>query len=236
MPMIKNTGLMQYPSPQLDNYLGSSDSACGIFEFPDLFTAHKQKQFSAKEVIYRENDTVDRLFMVHSGMVKLLCYLPNGRVRIIRLHGHNHFLGLEGLVGQPYKHTAIAVKDVEMTSISMNDLHLLERDNPQQYCQLLKHGYKQLTQAEKWIVDFSTGGIKSRVARLVNYLAMLEHGEFSERVDLLTVNEMADMLGVTPESVSRILAEFKRNDTLHKMDGQSNDTYEINSQKLQYVS
>jgi CRP/FNR family transcriptional regulator len=46
------------------------------------------------------------------------------------------------------------------------------------------------------------------VARLVDFLSKFEYGEATNRVNLMTVHEMADMLGVTPESVSRILAEF----------------------------
>ncbi|MEW5757298.1 MAG: Crp/Fnr family transcriptional regulator [Pseudomonadota bacterium] len=194
----------------------------------------KQKRYGSREVIYHEGVEVDRICLIRSGMVKLLSYLPNGRTRIVRLHSHHHWLGLEGLVGQPYEHTAVAIGDVEVVYVPMNNLHLLERDNPRQYCQLLKQGYKHLAQADRWIADFSTGGIKSRVARLVDFLAKIEYGESSCRVELLTVHEMADILGVRPESVSRILAEFKRNDTLHKLKGDRYDVYEIDSLKLQH--
>jgi CRP/FNR family transcriptional regulator len=230
----KNMGINDSVAHQLGAGLGSN--TCGMLDAPEIFKGHKKNQFSAKEVIYREGDRIDKVFMILSGMVKLLSYLPNGRARIIRLHAQNHWLGLEGLIGQPYEHTAVAVDDVEVAYVSMNNLYLLERDDPQQYSQLLKHGYKYLAQADRWIMDFSTGGIKSRVARLVDYLSTLEYGESSDMVDLLTVHEMADMLGVTPESVSRILAEFKRNDTLHKLDDNSDEIYEIDPRLLQSVA
>lgn len=230
----KNTRSEDSTAYQFNVDLGSS--ACEAPEFLEVFKGQKHKQFLAKEVIYRESDPVDRVFVILGGMVKLLSYLPNGRARIIRLHAHNHWLGLEGLVGQLYEHTAVAVGDVAVAYISMNSLRLLERDNPTQYGQILKQGYKYLAQADRCILDFSTGGIKPRVARLVDFLAKLEHGESSSMVELLTVHEMADMLGVTPESVSRVLAEFKRNDTLHRLDGHSDETYEIDSQQLQYVT
>lgn len=214
--------------------LGSS--ACEAPEFSEVFKEHKQKQFSAKEVIYRESDPVDKIFVILSGMVKLLSYLPNGRARIVRLHAHSHWLGLEGLVGQLHEHTAVAVDDIEVAYVPMNSLHLLERTNPRQYGQILKQGYKYLAQADRCILDFSTGGIKPRVARLVKFLSTLEYGESSDMVELLTVHEMADMLGVTPESVSRVLAEFKRNDTLHRLNGLSDEIYEIDFQQLQYVT
>lgn len=236
MPARKkqDTGFRDGDAHRLDEDLGNS--VCATLGFPVAFKGRKQKNFSAKEVIYRESDRVDKVFIILSGMVKLLSYLPNGRARIVRLYAHNHWLGLEGLVGQPYEHTAVAVEDVEVAYISVNNLHLLERDNPRQYGQILKQGYKHLAQADRWIADFSTGGIKPRVARLVDFLSTLEYGESSNMVELLTVHEMADMLGVTPESVSRILAEFKRNDTLHKLDSHSDQTYEIDSQQLQHVA
>jgi len=203
-------------------------------ELPEIMAGCKRKVFSAKEIIYRESDHVDKVFIILNGMVKLLSYLPNGRARIVGLHNRSHWLGLEGLVARFYEHNAVAVDDVEVTYIPMTTLHLLERENPQQYCQIMKQGYKQLGQTDRWISDFSTGGIKSRVARLVEFLSRLEYGESSHMVDLLTVHEMADMLGVTPESVSRILAEFKRNNTLHKLASYSYEKYAIDFQRLQY--
>ncbi len=200
----------------------------------EISKATKKKRFLAGELVYREGDPIDKVFIILSGMVKLLSYLPNGRARIVRMHIRHHWLGVEGLVGQPYEHTAIAVDDVEVAFISMNNIHHIEQDDPRKYCQILKQGYKHLARADRWIADFSTGGIKSRVARLVDFLSNIEHGESSDRVDLLTVNEMADMLGVTPESVSRILAEFKRNDTLHKLPNHSDETYEINARQLKH--
>lgn len=218
---------------QTDESLAPSERS--VLESVSEIEQSKLKVFSAKEVIYREGDSADKVFFILNGKVKLLSYLPNGRARIVRIHNQGHWLGLEGLVDQPYEHTAIAIDDVEVCSIPMANICLLEKDDPQLYCQILKQGFSQLGQAAKWIADFSTGGIKSRVARLVDFLAKLEHGQ-SNMVELLTVHEMADMLGVTAESVSRIMAEFKRNDTLLKLDNESDsgELYEIDSQQLEH--
>ncbi|MGD8999913.1 MAG: Crp/Fnr family transcriptional regulator [Granulosicoccaceae bacterium] len=209
------------------------DNGSSALESIILFSGVKLKRYLAKDLIYRESDPVDRVCVIRSGMVKLLSYLPNGRARIVRLHGAGQWIGLEGIVGQPYEHTAIAVGDVEVYYISINSLRLLEQDNPRRFSQILRQGYKHLSQADRWIADFSTGGIKPRVARLVDFLAKLEHGESSHIVELLTVHEMADILGVTAESVSRILAAFKRNQILCKQGNHSKEYYKINAGKLQ---
>jgi len=181
-----------------------------------LWQNSKRKCFQAKEVIYRESAGVDRICIIRSGLVKLLSYLPNGRARIVRLHARNQWLGLEGLLGEPYEHTAIAVDDVVVEYLSTHSVQHLVMDEPGKLLQLLHQWHVDLAQADKWISEFSTGGIRPRVARLLQFLAELEYGRPTDRVELLTVSEMSEILGVTPESVSRIVATFKRRDILQK--------------------
>lgn len=198
----------------------------------DIPSGGRQVDFVAKQLIYRDGNQVDRIYLIRKGLVKLLSYLPNGRARIVRLHARDHWFGLEGLVNQPYEHTAIAIGDVQTYCVSRNDLRNLEHNNPRLFAQILAQAYRHLSQADCWIADLSTGGIKPRVARMIDFLSRLEYGESSNMVELLTVHEMADMLGVTSESVSRILAEFKRNDLLYKPDACAEERYAIDSRQL----
>jgi len=201
---------------------------------PQLWENSKRKSFQAKEVIYREGDRVDRVCIIRSGLVKLLSYLPNGRARIVRLHVRDQWLGLEGFLGEPYEHTAIAVGDVHIQYLSVHNLQHLVMSEPQRLLQLQHQWHLDLAQADRWISEFSTGGIRPRVARLLQFLAELEHGEDTNRVELLTVCEMSEVLGVTPESVSRIVATFKRREILQKLAETHpyREIYRVDSQRL----
>jgi CRP/FNR family transcriptional regulator len=179
---------------------------------------------------------VDRVFLIRHGVVKLLRYLPNGRSRIVRLHTRGDWLGLEALVGFPYEHTAVAVGDVQVDHVSVRNLQRLEWRSPRQFSRVLSQWHSHLVQADKWISDLSTGGIKPRVARLLAFLSDLEYGSSSDLVELLTVHEMADMLGVTQESVSRILAGFKRDAILRKHAGSGRDVYHFDNVRLMQES
>jgi CRP/FNR family transcriptional regulator len=192
----------------------------------------KRKRFSAKEVIYREGDAGARVYLVRSGLVKLLSYLPNGRARIVRLHVRDHWIGLEGLLRQPYDHTAIAVDDVEIDYFPSQSVQRHHHENPMVLGEMLCQWHEDLGRADKWISDFSTGGIRARVARLIEYLAELEHGHSAGWVELLTVHEIAEILGVTQESVSRILAGFKRRDILRKQPSPLREIYRLDTEKL----
>ena len=198
-----------------------------------IYDAGRSRRYQAKEIIYRESERVDRIYVIRSGLVKLLSYLPNGRARIVRLHAGNHWIGLEGLLGQPYEHTAIAVGDVEVQHVALHSLQRLNRDNPGVLGQLLCQWHGALVHADRWISDFCTGGIRPRVARLLEFLAELEYGQPLDRVELLTVCEMAEILGVTQESVSRILATFKRRELLQKLSDPSREIYRLDAPELQ---
>jgi CRP/FNR family transcriptional regulator len=234
---------MSTPMTQLSSYASGAayqrdagatgDVVRGVHGQQTLDDVGRSRRYLAKEIIYRESDRVERIYVIRSGLVKLLSYLPSGRARIVRLHAGNHWIGLEGLLGQPYEHTAIAVGDVEVRHVGIHSLQRLNRDNPRVLGHLLRQWHGALVHADRWISDFSTGGIRPRVARMIEFLAELEYGQPPDRVELLTVCEMAEILGVTQESVSRILATFKRREILQKLPDPSREIYRIDVAGLQ---
>ena len=195
----------------------------------------KRTCFSPREVIYREGESADTVYAIRHGLVKLLSYLPNGRGRIVRLYGKGIWIGLEGLLRRPYEHTAVAIDDVEVYRLPANMLRLVQRDDPNDYQHIMHKWHEHLVEADMWISDFSTGSVKSRVARLINFLSRIEERQ-SGKVKLLTCDEMAAILGVTPESVSRIIAEFKRSGVLRMLDSSSSELYQCDAVELERVS
>jgi len=231
-PLTENTVNAYANTNQLES-TATADGFRDAHKQQTLYDAGRSRRYQAKEVIYRESERVDGICVIRSGLVKLLSYLPNGRARIVRLHASNHWIGLEGLLGQSYEHTAIAVGDVEIQHVAIHRLQRLNRDNPGVLGQLLCQWHGALMHADRWISDFSTGGIKPRVARLIEFLAELEYGKPLDRVELLTVCEMAEILGVTQESVSRTLATFKRRAILRKQSDPSREIYRVDATGLQ---
>jgi CRP-like cAMP-binding protein len=85
---------------------------------------------------------------------------------------------------------------------------------PNLYRQLLEHWDEYLRRADNNIAFLSTGTIRKRVVYLIQYLATAHGQENENRVALLGREDMAAMLGVRVESVSRIVAELKRDGIL----------------------
>lgn len=199
-------------------------------------TGVRLSHFSPSDTLFREGQVADVVYSIKQGLVKLISYLPNGRARIVRLHASGSFVGLNSLFDSSYEHTAVAVGHVEAECIPVRTLRRLRDENPAEYCRLLENWYGQLRDADTWITQFSTGSIRARVARLVNFLSEIDPGASKTEVRLLTCEEMAAVLGVTPESVSRILAEFKRGQVLRSVRVNSSQRFERDIEALRAVA
>jgi len=185
------------------------------------------------DVLYQNEGDSKLLFIIRQGLVKLLAYLPNGRTRIVRMHKRGSLIGFDGLMDQSHGHTAVAVDEVSVFQIPHTELLRWKEDEPQLYAQLLEKWYEYLSYADTWITDFSTGNVKGRVARLIRFLSRFDSETGPQIVELLTTDEMSEILGVTPESVSRVVAEFKREEILCPIENNSEALFTCDQKKLE---
>jgi CRP/FNR family transcriptional regulator, anaerobic regulatory protein len=70
------------------------------------------------------------------------------------------------------------------------------------------------------------------VARLMLYLMSEDESTGSGNVDLLTVHEFADIIGMTLQIASRVMAELKRNDITVPIDGTDPHLYRCDAAVL----
>ena len=202
----------------------------------NLIDSVSSRTYEAGEVLYQHDEDSKILFIVRHGLVKLQTYLPNGRTRIVRMHKRGSLIGLNGLMDHSHDHTAIAVDEVSVFLIPHTELIRWKEREPQLYAQLMEKWYEYLNYADTWITDFSTGNIKGRVARLLLFLARFETDTGPQVVELLTTDEMSDILGVTPESVSRVVAEFKREGLLEPIENNPESLFSCDVEKIELVA
>ncbi len=186
----------------------------GIYEPIDEFSYEKGA------VIYQQGCDDNAIYTIRSGLVKLVRYLPDGRERIIRLMKTADSMGLERVLGRPYGHTAIALQPVRACRIPIGVMQQLDVEKPRFYRQQLERWASALFQTDDYIMMVLSGSVKQRVAHLICWLSEITDDEHKSRVVLLKGEDIAAMLDVTAESVSRILAELKRQGILrHRDDG-----------------
>jgi CRP-like cAMP-binding protein len=164
--------------------------------------------------IYSAGDDGTALYTVRTGLVKLVQFLPDGSQRIVRLLRHGDTLGLEAMLMQPYEHTAVILQAAQLCRIPREVVEQLSAETPRMHMQLMNKWHRCVQQADDWLLELSTGSAKARVARLLLHLvdmAQLDSSTDQEnKCTLFSREDVGAMLGVTTETASRTVAEFKR--------------------------
>jgi CRP-like cAMP-binding protein len=151
------------------------------------------------------------MYTIRSGVMKLLQYLPDGGQRIVRLAQTTDVLGLESLVTESYQHEAVALHASEVCRFPSKIVRELARDKPRLHQELMQRWQRALSEADAWLTELSTGSARQRVARLL--LRLVRSTEGSE-CQLFSREDMGAMLGITTETASRTIADFKRKSLL----------------------
>lgn len=211
------------------NWVGRADCArCGIRDlmlFSGLPTTAFTNDlepvdhfiFPAGKTLYQEGDDDGAVFTVRKGLIKLLSINEQGEQRIVRLVGPKAAIGLELLdAGSTYRHTAIAAGDSDICRIPVHTIEQLNTRFPALCDQIRQRLQDQLDRADEWIVNLATGPAKKRIANLL--LFMLRHSASQSGVfPMLGGNDMAAIIGTSPETVSRNIADLKRQGVLEKV-------------------
>ena len=164
-----------------------------------------------QETIYYQGDQSHYAYTVRSGFVKLLSILPNGRTHIVRVLHAGDLFGFEGIVAGKYAHTAMALTKVEVCRFALTELMAIKHDYPEVDGVLTQRWIQSLTQADDMLVELGAKKTGERLgAFLVRWCETAPKGIEGWVPLPLSRVEMGELLGMTVETVSRALSEWKR--------------------------
>ena len=179
---------------------------------------------------YEENTDGSSVYSIRRGLVKLLHTNAEGNHRIVRLLGQGAVVGLELLdEGVSYRHTAVAVQELDLCRIPVSTLRDLERRHPELCDRVRQQLQYQVDRADHWIKTLNTGVSRNRIAQLLLLLEELAPDR-NDDIHLLPRQDMAAVVGMTPETASRIIADFRRQGLIRKV---ATNTYRLDTPALQ---
>lgn len=182
-------------------------------DFQHIHKPIEQLPLKPGDILYHAGGKADRLFTIRSGLVKLVQYLPDGTQRIVRLLRSTDVTGMEALLGDEYQHDAVIMQTTEVCVLPIDVVQRLSKENAELHHELMKRWQRALADADLWITQLSTGSARQRVARLLIKLACDE----DNRCELFNREDMGAILGITTETASRTVADFKRKGLLREM-------------------
>lgn len=160
----------------------------------------------AGKTIVIEGDPIDHYFRIISGSVRLYKSVADGRRQIIDFLGSNDCFGLIGMSTHAY--SVEAISDVVMIRYSKQRLEDNIEDEPKLSNQLFRLACAELDQAQQRMLLL---GRKSAEERLASFLIDLAMRQDTTNLELpMSRQDIADFLGLTIETVSRLFTRFKR--------------------------
>lgn len=173
-------------------------------------------RYAPKAVIYAVNDPGRAIYTLRRGSVKLLQTLADGTNRVVRVLTAGDVFGLETLLDRPYAHTAVALHALDICRIPIEVIHKLNAGPSPLQKELMRRWQRNLDQADAFITQLSTGTSQARMARL---LLLLDGPDGLLQGTPLPREDMGQILGISTETASRIIAEFKRQDIVREDNG-----------------
>jgi CRP/FNR family cyclic AMP-dependent transcriptional regulator len=173
-----------------------------------------ERVFREGELIFGEDDTTGRFFLIKQGEVKISIRREGGReVTLTHLRDGDFFGEMSILDGEPRSARATAVRTTIALIGDRADFFAKLRQHPQIALNLLTIISRRLRRADQQIEDLSFLDVQGRVARLLLNMAE-EIGTETELGTLVplehTRQELANFVSTSRETFTRVLKQFER--------------------------
>ena len=183
-------------------------------DLESLISVASRRKFPKDGVIFFEHDVGDALFMIFSGRVKVTILSDDGREIILAMLSDSDFFGEMSLLdNEPRSATAIALQETEMVVLHQRDFLSIVEKRPRVLINLLSVLSSRLRKANQQIGNLALHDVYGRVARILLEMASEDGTRQADgRVTFRrpTHQEIANMIGATRETVSRMISDLNR--------------------------
>lgn len=183
-------------------------------ELQEFQTNVKKHHVNNGQLIYSEGEECNALYIVMHGLVKLYYESVDGKEQIVDIVGPGAVFGNVSLAqNSKCDVSAEGYENGVYCSIPMVYYQQLIQSKPQVALRLLSVLEGQLTKSRKTIRDLALKRARQRMASIINRLAQgeMENVVNGSVIDLpITVQTLAFMSGLTQETASRVLSEFRK--------------------------
>ncbi|WP_286217019.1 Crp/Fnr family transcriptional regulator [Paraoerskovia sediminicola] len=177
-----------------------------------LLESMTQIELARGEVLFRENERGDRLYVIAEGKIKLGRRSNDGRENLLSILGPSEMFGELSLFDPgPRTATASAVSDAVVYELGHQQLVSWIELHPGVATHLLHALARRLRRTNETLADLVFSDVPGRVAK-----ALLDLSDrFGETTDEgmrvahdLTQEELAQLVGASRETVNKALADF----------------------------
>lgn len=189
------------------------DSFCNLTEpsLHDLQSLRTVYPYTRGTTIFLEGQPAQGVYLVCSGRVKLSTYSEHGKAIILRFAEPGELLGLSAVINSTsHEKTARAVEDCHVSFIKKRDFIDLVQRNHDATLNALRQLSRNYQKAHMQICSLGlSASVGDKVARLLLQWCETESREPIRITRRHTHGEIAEMIGTTRETVTRLLKDLR---------------------------
>jgi CheY-like chemotaxis protein len=188
----------------LESFIHDAKKALNL---SDLCKDKKIKNVKKKAEVFSEGDTPLYVYFVKSGSVKIFNSHPDGKELILNIYNANDFFGFEPILeGSLYQGSAVAIHDSELIAIPKNDFIMLLQNQHDVSVGFISLMSKKIAEKEKQLLNLAYNSVRQRTAE-----ALLKAQQLKDAHGVIQISrdDLGKMVGTAPESVIRVLSDFK---------------------------
>ncbi len=181
------------------------------FEFNRLNSDSSCELFKKGTVVYKEGSRLSGCFCIVMGIVKIFKTGNDGKEQIIRFAQKGEIIGYRSLISQELAcSTTEVIDEAVLYHIPYKTVLFLIESNWKFSLQLIHVLCRELRESNDYLTGLAQKSIRERLAEVL--LLLKENFELDNQ-NILQISlkrmDLADAVGTAPESLIRVLSEFK---------------------------
>ena len=162
------------------------------------------------EVIYKEGEYSNNIFLVYKGKIKSFKIDEFGKELIINIHKGDDFLGLSAIIDNSYYYESImAMENVEIIHVSKNILQQILENNHKLSLEIFQLINENLTEVKEQLLQMAYGSMRRKTAKTILKFANLMNHKPTNSINI-SRRDLAGVAGIATESLIRTLTDFKK--------------------------
>lgn len=171
--------------------------------------------FNKGDVIYMEEDSASKVFLIHKGKVKIVQYSAAGDEVVRAILGKGEVFGVKAILGETQRndYAIAATNNTKLCSISINGMYDLMRRNERFSLVIYKIIGFRIKRLERRLDQLFFKDAKGRLLEFIDDLRKEQSRPVYEHIEIMhhfTHKDIADLIGTKRETVTRLLNELKQ--------------------------
>lgn len=187
-----------------------------------LKTKYHTKNVLKRNILFMEGDKSFYLYYIVKGKVKIFKRNEFGKEYITNIYKEGDFFGHTAFLDNGMQNnTAVALEDSEIVSFSKNDFLEMIANNKVICLKIMQHLSFLLNESEEKLLKIAYNSARKKVADAMIFAAKRYcKDSFENSLFSVSRDDLSALSGISPESVSRNLTEFKNEGLIGVENGQ----------------